>query len=40
MGAESIAGQNPEIAFNGKLIDELLDSELFCTLREAQVLIE
>jgi putative transposase len=27
-------------SFNGKLRNELLDGEMFCTLREAQVLIE
>jgi transposase InsO family protein len=27
-------------SFNGKLCNELLDREIFCTLREAQVLIE
>ena len=27
-------------SFNGKLRDELLDREIFCTLTEAQVLIE
>jgi transposase InsO family protein len=27
-------------AFNGKLRDDLLDREIFCTLREAQVLVE
>jgi transposase InsO family protein len=27
-------------SFNGKLRDELLNGELFCTLREAQILIE
>ncbi len=27
-------------SFNGKLRDALLDGELFCTLKEAQILIE
>jgi transposase InsO family protein len=40
IGGDSPGENGCNESFNGKLRDELLSGEIFCTLKEAQILIE